>query len=158
MQASLISYIVMASLAVNFAAAIIMVGVVDANGTPIFTSVNTGSTTYKGEEYADDFILNMEKEVQASGSIEDRGNLIYRVLDTIGLGFILRFLEVIDQYMFGFVNMLDSIIGVHLAPPLKLLLFGAEGIKFGLLKTLISIAYTIFGISMFTGRDIIRGN
>ena len=66
-------------------------------------------------------------------------------------------MNVIDKYMFGFVNMLDIIIGNHLAPGVRTIIFGTEGIRIGAFKLIITISYALFGISLFTGKDVVEG-
>lgn len=157
MATAIVSKLVVFSILINFSAAILLVGVVNSDGEPIFTNVNMGPTIYEGESHADDLTLNLEQDISPSGSIDDRGDQIYRILETIGLGFILKFLEAINQYMFGFIDMLSMMIGSYLEESIRELLFGSSTTGFGLLKTILLIAYTLYGISMLTGRNVVEG-
>lgn len=157
MATSLVSKLVIFSILINFSASVLMIGLVDNNGDPIFTSANSVGYDFENQDDADDLILDLEKDVSPGGSIDDRGDQIYRVLDTIGLGFILKFLEAINNAMFGFIDLLGIILAPMLDEPLRNLLFGSTESGFGLLKTILLVAYTLYGISLFTGKNVVEG-
>ena len=101
---------------------------------------------YDGQ-YTDGFTGQLNQSITPDGAVEDRGNAIYRVLDTLNLGFVERFLNAVDTYMFGFLNILDNIIISRMAPELGSFLMG-------LFKTLLTIGYIVGAWVMWTGKDI----
>ena len=164
-MATVISKIVIFSILINLAAAITMTAVVDIDGTPIFDkTVNNGFIGGNGSsDYSDSYVTELEKSIQPAGSLDDKGDQIYRVLDMMSLGFIYRFVNMVDEYMFGFINMLDNIFGSELDDSTRGILFGNQNDEdlipnsFGALKTLITISYIIMGIKLFTGKDVVEG-
>jgi len=129
------------SIVLNFAVGIMFQAV------PAFAEQGqTGGLIYD-ENYADGFTSNMEKEVNPSGVLEDSGNAVYRLLDSINLGFIARFISSVDDYMFGLINMLEGIFAGAMAPSLSSVVFGG-------LKTIITIGYIIGGFYLWTGRKL----
>jgi hypothetical protein len=105
-------------------------------------------------------MTEMEKTINPSGNLDDASDQIYRVLDMMSLGFIYKFFNIIDDYMYGIVNMLETIIGPMLNEDTRLIMFGNQNDNdlipnsFGALKAIISLGYVLFGISLFTGKDI----
>jgi len=148
--------IVLIAILANICAGIMMVAVVDSDGNPVFDASHTRGYTIDGDEYyPDEFITELEKDIKPSGELEDAGDQIYRVLDTIGLGFIYKFILIIDKYLLGLVNMLDVVIGDMLTSTMHTILFGSS-VKFGALKILLTISYILYGITLFTGKDVIK--
>ena len=96
--------------------------------------------------YTKDF-QTLNKTVTPGGSLDDKGDQNIYVLDIMNIGFIQRFLKIIDNYMFGFINVLKSIVGGSLPDALSTILFG-------ILKTMITIGYLVGGFILWTGRDI----
>jgi len=110
--------------------------------------------------YDDTFTSALEGEVNPSGVMEDKGNLIYRVLDMINLGFVYKILSTIMEYLFGFINMLKNILGPYIMedlPGLYAFLFGigATAGK-GILYVVMSIVYIYAGIYLWTGKDLFQ--
>lgn len=140
------------SIMLNFAIGIMMTAIVDANGNQIFTpeSGRMGGTSYN-ESYQNTFTGQMEKGIDPSGVLEDQGNAIYRVLDMMNIGFIARVLEVIKQYAFGFIKLLDNILGGYLEPTVRTLLFGYP---FGILYVLMTIGYIVGAWTLWTDKDL----
>jgi len=155
---NVVAKIVMFSILLNLAAAITMTAVVDIDGNKVFDRTATaGFSTDDADEYGDTFQTELEKSIQPAGSLDDKGDQIYRVLDMMSLGFIYRFVNVVDEYMFGFVNMLDNIIGPSLDDDVRSIIFGAEG-NFGAFKIMITISYILMGIYLFTGKDVVENS
>lgn len=161
-MANMIAKLVIFSILLNLAAGIMMTAVVDNSGNKVFDSTAQGGYNFMGEGYEQDFQLELEKDIQPSGNLEDEGDQIYRVLDVMSLGFIYKFIKVVDKYMFGFINMLDNIIGQHLDDDTRAILFGNQNDNdlipnnFGVFKIIVSISYILMGISLFTGKDVVE--
>ena len=136
----------------NFAIGIMMTAIVDTNGDPIFTPESglMGGASYN-ETYHDTFQTQMEKGIDPSGVLEDKGNAVYRVLDMMNIGFIVRILETIKQYIFGFIKLLDNVIGGTLDPALRTFLFGWP---FGALYIIMTIGYIVGAWSLWTDKDL----
>jgi len=162
---NIVSKLVMFSILLNLAAAITMSAVVDADGNRIFDRTDTPSFTEEGgDDYSDTYITELERSIQPAGDLDDKGDQIYRVLDMMSLGFVYRFVNMINEYMFGFVTMIDNVIGDSLDEEVRAILFGNTNDddlipnKFGVLKTLITISYILMGIYLFTGKDVVEGS
>jgi len=162
---NMVAKLVIFSILLNLAAGVMMTAVVDSDGNKIFDRTSTGGAGFDDqEEYGDHFQNELEESIKPAGSLDDKGDQIYRVLDMMSLGFIYKFINIVDEYMFGFVNMLDNIMGPHMEDDLRITLFGsAEGdsgdtdVNFGALKIIITISYILMGISLFTGKDVVEG-
>jgi hypothetical protein len=150
---------------INIAAGILMVGVVDSNGNPIFDSSTTQNFRYDdnfgnlSSNTSASWMGDLQEPVNPSGTqVESAGDRIYRVLDTLSLGFIYRFINWIETYMFGFVSILDNVIGTYMEEDLRVFLFGekeANGtLGWGVFQSIIALGYVIVGISFFTGKNI----
>jgi len=115
---------------------------------------DTGGNS-RGLEYdtsdSDVFVNEMESGVNPSGVVEDKGNAVYRVLDMLNIGFIGRFLQTIKNYLFGFIVVMDNLLGAELPGGLHTLLFAYP---LGILYTLTTIGYIYGGFSLWTGKDI----
>src|SRR6056297_3873142 len=104
----------------------------------------------------------MEESIKPSGSIDDKGDQIYRVMDTINLGFIYKFVVAINDYMFGFIDIIDNMLGDYLLPEIRGLLFGDSDNnnlipnKTGALKLLTMMLYVFTSIKLFTGKDLME--
>jgi len=147
------------SIVFNFAIGIMMGAILDSNGCQVFGNdpssgcydpSRRGGLNYN-ESYAVGFTSPMENTVNPTGTLEDKGNAIYRVLDMLNLGFISRFLDTVKQYMYGFIALLDDIIGGYLTPSIRTLVFGWP---FGALYTLLTIGYIYGAWVLWTGKDI----
>ena len=128
------------SIVLNFS-----VGIMNAAIPDFADGGHTGGLVYD-ENYADGF-TSMEVPVSPEAGLEDRGNAIYRLLDSINLGFIARFISTVDDFMFGLVNMLESIFAGAMEPALRNTLFFV-------LKTAITIGYIAGGFFLWTGRKL----
>lgn len=127
------------SIMLNFAVGIML------TAFPIFeTRGDTGGLEYS-ETYGEPFTTTMEDEIRPSGELEDAGDSIYRVLDTLSLGFISKFLTAVDTYMFGFINFLDKILGSaldNMRDPIRVIL-----------KGVMTIAYIYGAFVLWTGKE-----
>jgi hypothetical protein len=122
-----------------------LVPVYDANGTQFFTDASGGT-------------------INPGASATDAGNLVFRLLDLIGLGFINKLISIVDNYMYGFINLLNSMFGPLLAsnPDLYTLLFGGTWYPVpgnyvpigGLFHIIITIGYVLAAIELWTNKSI----
>ena len=134
------------SIMLNFAVGLMAAIVVDFDGNPVFGSEDTMGMTYD-EDYAAGFSSSLNSTVTPQGGLEDAGDAIYRVLDFMNVGFIGRFIKAIPTYMYGFINMIDAMVGDLLTPTLHTILFST-------LKILITVGYVIGGWYLWTGKEL----
>ncbi len=162
-MANMIAKLVIFSILLNLAAGVMMTAIVDNQGNKVFDATSQGGYIFTATNYSDDFQSDLEKDIQPAGSLEDKGDQIYRVLDVMSLGFIYKFIKVVDKYMFGFINMMDNILGQHLESDTRAILFGNQNNddlipnNFGVFKIIVSLSYILMGISLFTGKDVVEG-
>ena len=97
------------------------------------------------------FIDTMSDQVNPSGNMENKADAIDRLLDTIGIGYIKKFLSVVEHYLYGFVNLLNNMLGGYLPAGVHSILFDKP---FGLLYIITTIGYILGGYSLWTGRGI----
>lgn len=106
-----------------------------------------------------EWVTGLNTSVNPSGVLEDRGNAIYRLLDSINLGFIARFLDLIQTGMFGFEKLLAGIFEGKLLesdPSVSYFWFGnPAGLHFGVIKGLTVLMYGITAISFWTGKEMV---
>jgi len=127
------------SILLNFAVGLMLIAL------PVFDVSSTGGLQYDAT-YEEDFNDEMSSAIRPSGELEDQGDSIYRVLDTLNLGFIAKFLKMVDTYMFGFLNMLYAVFGPAL---------GDIGIPvFSILKTILVVLYVFAALQLWTGKDL----
>ena len=134
------------SIMLNFAVGIMLTAIVDAEGNPVFNPGNTFGMTYE-EDYASDFESGMNSTVTPQGGLQNTGDANYRVLDMMSIGFIGRFIASIDKYMFGFVQVLEGMIGGTMIPRLRIMIFGA-------LRVLITIGYIMGAFWLWANKDL----
>jgi len=134
------------SIMLNFATGIMIQAI------PAFDA-NPGSRmglTYS-ETYADDFTAGpLNNTIAPGGVMEDKGNLIYRVLDMMNIGFIFNFLKTVDTYLFGFVFVLSNMFGGYIyaeSPALYNMIFGG-------LRSIILVGYILGAFRLWTGKDL----
>lgn len=135
------------SIVLNLATGIMITTIVDSNGDQIFDKGEYRAGLDYNHSKSDAFTGNLNQSITPDGAVEDRGNAIYRVLDTLNLGFVERFLNAVDNYMYGFLNILNDIIISKMAPDIAIFLNG-------LFKTLLTIGYIVGAWVMWTGKDI----
>jgi len=158
-----IFHLILFTLVLNISTGIIALLVVDINGNQIFGSNDTGlmpSYNSNGTQY---FESQSSGVVNPAGVTEDKGNLVFRLLDLIGLGFINKLISIVDAYMYGFINLLNTLFGFWISgnQALYALLFGVNvniGSSYipiaGVLKTIITLGYVLAGIELWTNKSI----
>ena len=101
--------------------------------------------------YSDDFTAGpLNGTIAPGGVMEDKGNLIYRVLDMMNIGFIYNFFKTIDLYLYGFIILLEKMFGGFILAESELL----YNMIFGTLKTLILVGYILGAFRLWTGKDL----
>ena len=128
------------SIMLNFAVGVMF------NVIPAFDISMSGGLEYD-EMYADSFQSGMNSSVVPQGGLEDKGNSIYRVLDMMNIGFLGRFISTVDKYMFGFIKMMESMLGGSMETGLRTMIFGA-------FRILITIGYIVGAWWLWTGKDL----
>jgi len=111
--------------------------------------------TYYQQNFSNTFTGGMQSVITPSGEAENIGNRIYRVLDLTIIGFIERFFDAINTYLFSFIQFLDVIVGgMMLAdnPELWRVLFAPVG---GILYLLSYISYIYAAFTLWTGKDVL---
>lgn len=105
-----------------------------------------------------EWVDGLNTSVNPSGVLEDRGNAIYRLLDSINLGFIARFLDLMQTGIFGLENLLSGIFEGQLRaedPAQANFWFGdPSGLDFGVLRGMLVMMYGITAISFWTGKEM----
>jgi hypothetical protein len=105
-------------------------------------------------DFSGNFVTGLNGTISPSGELEDKGDAIYRVLDTIGLGFIKRWVDTVTQYTHGFVKLLELVLGPHLNDGLVAILFTGLGGQSGILYSLVTIGYIVGAWILWTGKSI----
>ena len=161
MANNMVAKLVIFSILINLSAGLLMDAVIDTNGDPVFDDTAQGGFAFGGEDYSDAFQDELGESIQPAGSLDDKGDQIYRVLDMMSLGFIQKFVGVIDDYMYGFINIIDNILGPSLQPDVRARLFGnpkndINPFNDGVFKIVLTISYLLMAISLFTGKDVVE--
>ena len=138
------------TLSINFALGLLVLLI------PEFVALGaTGDLNYD-PTMTGEFTNNINGSINPSGVLEDRGNAIYRLLDTINLGFIAKFLNVVEDLIYGFANIMSDLFKEKMSidnPTLANFIFG-DGFNPGMIRVIITIVYTLTAISFWTGKDL----
>jgi len=101
-------------------------------------------------------VYNGEFSSNFTGTLADRPNIqndagsgwFNSILDIVGLGFISRILDVLNQYLYGFISQLvRPIFGPYIPNPLNTIIFTTA-------YTVITIIYIFGAISLFINKDL----
>jgi len=118
-------------------------------------AISTGGIGTYNANYSTGFTTSTKEVINPNGVVEDAGDANYRVLDMINLGFIKRFLNAVDKYLFGFIRLLYSLIGGYMDEGLRNFLFGPPGYPaLGVLQIMMTVAYIFGAIKLWTGKDL----
>lgn len=143
--------LILFSIVLNAATGIMLNTIVDADGNKVFDGSDpsrTGSLHYD-ENYTGGFDDKMGGVIQPAGDLEDKGNAIYRLLDKLNIGFISKFFNAINEYLFGFIQVLQNIFNPWLG-------IEASRVIFGIFKGVISFAYLLAAFLLWTDKDIMK--
>ena len=134
------------SIMLNFAVGIMLNAITDSSGNPVFDPSNTGGMTYD-PLYSQDFETEMNSTVTPQGGLQNTGDAIYRVLDMMNIGFLGRFVNTIDKYMFGFVQIMEGMFGGYMESSVRIMIFLT-------LRTLITFGYIMGAWMLWTGKEM----
>ena len=112
---------------------------------PMFTELGATSGFIYDSTVSGDINDSMAPSINPGGEVEDAGDATYRLLDSINIGFFARFLNMIDDFMFGFYNILYSVFGGLMEP-------GQQAFLFGAIRGIITILYILTAIYWWTNR------
>jgi hypothetical protein len=101
---------------------------------------------YENMSYSDNTVLDQFGEpVNGYPTAEDSTNINSDTLmDRVGLGMLSSLGNLINKYMFGFIEILQAIFGAFVSP-----------LIFTSLKYLLGILYALTMIELFTGKNIL---
>jgi hypothetical protein len=150
------------SIMLNLAVGIMQVAVTNASGVQVFGSEDYARVASYDANGTAAITSQYQTAVNPGGVTEDKGNLVFRLLDLISLGFIKRIVTTLNTYMFGFVNMLNAMVGRWLNPALYTILFGADIYVTpssyipvaGILKGIIMIGYITAAFELWTNKSV----
>jgi len=146
---NIIFSIMVFSMLLNIGTGLVSIAIPTFNNDPS----TQGTLTYD-DEYQNTFD-GLKTNVTPAGVLEDEGNSIYRVLDTLNLGFIQKFINTITQYTHGFIVFLDQSFGSYLDPAVYSFLFGkVGGVPVGALYDILTIGYIFGAWWLWTGKDL----
>lgn len=154
--------LILFSIVLNFAVGIMQVAVVDANGNQVFQAQDMARVPQYDSTNNGLFQGYAQSNYNPGATSSDSGNVVFRLLDLISLGFIRNIVELIDQFMFGFINFLNAMFGRWLNPALYALLFGANLYVSpssyvpvaGLLKIIILVGYAFGIFELWTNKTL----
>lgn len=113
---------------------------------PVFVALGaTGGFVYDST-VSGDINDSMAHSINPGGEVEDAGDATYRLLDSINIGFFAKFLDMIDNFMFGFYNILYNVFG-------SLMETAQRGFLFGAIKGIITILYILTALYWWTNRS-----
>ena len=104
-------------------------------------------------EYAADLTNEMNESINPQDEMDDTSDLFDRLLDKLTIGVWSKFLGAINKYLYGFVQVLNVVIGQRLDEGIRMFLFGDHD-TLGAVKWALNIAYIITAITLWTGRDL----
>jgi len=128
---------------------------------PIYTTSNefTGGMTYDANK-TNLFVSELNGSVNPGGEIEDAGNQIYRVLDFLRIGYIGRFIRALQNYLFGFPEILRSMFLSFIDPVYINGIMVQDAVMinriFNVLETMIGIGYLLMGWWLWTGTRVLQ--
>jgi len=146
---------------INIAIAIIMVTIPQVFiNNPVN---NAGITTLENATTNfDTFGNGMGSIITPDSSLQNSQSLTDRVLDLVSVGIIEKFKNSVNKYVYGWIDLLDKTLGIYMEPTppnsqynLRTLLFGG-GLNPGLFKSLLTFAFIIGLINVWTGRELDR--
>jgi len=116
---------------------------------PEFDVTQKGGMSYD-PGFQNDFDDTFNQSINPAGQVQKSDSFLNSLFDILGLGFITQIFNVVNQYAFGFINLLQNIFGSYLGDNLS-------GFLFGGIKAILSMAYVIAAFYIFTGRSLVEG-
>ena len=115
---------------------------------PVFNEHGaTNGLTYNQND-SEMFITGMNSSVSPDSSLTDESSTLDAAMNYIQLGFIWRWLSVIDGVMFGSLKVLHSLVGGYFETEAQ------DLIVFGFLRGLVTLGYILAAFSLWTEKDI----
>jgi len=145
--------LILFALVLNIATGMVTTAAVNVAGDKVFSTQDTARVPIYDSNGTTVFVNQFQDPLNPGGVAEDKGNLVFRLLDVISLGFVSEILTVTYHYLFGFINFLDTFVGRWMVPSLHTLLFGS-GLVPGLLQSLMFIGYILAGFELWTNKTI----
>jgi len=148
----------------NLVVGIMMLAVVTCDKDPLGKDINCVSvfskadtrllSPYDDKSLNDSMTSNFGKALSPEGELEDTAKSSFRLLDTIGLGWIQKLFQFLRSALYGFVDFLDVMFGSSMTDSLRLLLFGSKNVQgsMGVLHFLVSLGYIIVLFELWTNR------
>lgn len=144
-------------LILNIMTGVMMVAIVDVNGNQVFTQLDRSMVKEYNPEGTTYLQTTFSSSVSPEGEIEDRAMASFRLLDMIGLGWISKIINTINNYLYGLIHFLDAMFGRPMLagnPGLYKILFGVNGpvLSLGALHILFTIGYAVAVFEIFSNR------
>lgn len=136
--------LIMFSLILNFASGILLHMLPVYNDNPMFI---TGLEYNPNESVR--FVNGLNGSVNPSSELEDAGQQGWRILDFINIGWVGRIINTFDNYMFGFVRILQTATAPYLESAASLFLFGT-------FRALVTIGYLLAGVWLWTNKQVLQ--
>ena len=112
---------------------------------PVFDEIDAyrGGMSYN-ESVMKPFTTDLNNSATPTGDLEDASSAFDRLLDKLNLGIIQRILELINKYMYGFINVMQTVLNI-------------DGAIIAFLKTIITIGYVVGSWWLWSGKDVGKG-
>lgn len=127
----------------------------DINCRSVFTPADTRLLqTYDDTQLNSTIVDNFGRSISPEGEVEDTAKSSFRLLDTIGLGWIEQLFKFLRSALYGFVDFLDVMFGGTMTDEMRRLLFGRLDVQgsMGVMHHLISLGYVIVLFELWTNR------
>jgi hypothetical protein len=138
--------LVLFTLFLNLSVGLVSVAL-DREGTPWYEQPQYFGGLSYDENMTGAFENELQDDVNPSAELESSATTTDRVLDTLNLGLVKKVLLTIDNYLYGFVNLLENVLGRYMDDTMRTFLFGA-------LKTIVTIAYIVGALALWTGKRV----
>lgn len=130
------------SIALNFAMGLMST----AFGIDVST-LGTGMSVYDNNVSAD-FNASMSRNIEPSGTVENKGNALFRILDMLTIGWFHNIMNAVDKYMFSFINLMAQIFNGSVIGE------STHTAIFNILKAAMAILYGVAAFYLWTGRSL----
>jgi hypothetical protein len=136
---------------------LIVIAITDVNNVPVFAPQDTALLATIGSVNNTTGVAYMDTAkntlVNPAGVTEDKGNLVFRLLDLITLGYLSQIITFLSGIMYGFITLLQNLFGPFMNPTLFGYLFTSLGGD-GILRNLLTVAYVMAGWELITNKTI----
>jgi len=101
------------------------------------------------KNYTETIVGDLNESINPTFQVEDSDDAFSRLLDSIGLGIVTKFLNMVNNFFFGII---DLILRPIFAPMMEQTL---ANFVFGILKGILTLGYIFGAIWLFTGKKIL---